>query len=42
MRLLGVTGFAPTGDAAFLLEHFGLTARGIHTAAVDVLESAGT
>jgi transketolase len=34
MRLLGVRGeFAPTGDAAFLLEHFGLTASGIADAA---------
>lgn len=41
MRLLGVTGFAPTGDAAFLLNHFGLTADGIHMAVVEVLESAG-
>ena len=30
MRILGVRGeFAPTGSAAFLLEHFGLTADGI-------------
>ena len=30
MRILGVPGvFAPTGDAAFLLEHFGLTTEGI-------------
>ena len=30
MRILGVRGeFAPTGDAAFLLDHFGLTADGI-------------
>jgi len=29
MRLMGVTGFAPTGSAEFLLSHFGLTAAGI-------------
>ncbi|MDR6293206.1 transketolase [Inquilinus ginsengisoli] len=33
MRILGVTGFAPTGDAAFLLDHFGLNAQGIAAAA---------
>lgn len=38
MRILGVPGvFAPTGSAEFLLEHFGLTARGIHNAALDLL-----
>jgi transketolase len=38
MRILGVPGvFAPTGSAEFLLEHFGLTARGIHDAALDLL-----
>ncbi|GAB2874361.1 transketolase family protein [Streptomyces mayteni] len=37
LRLLGVTGFAPTGSAERLLEHFGLTADGIHRAARDVL-----
>lgn len=40
MRLLGVTGFAPTGSAAFLLEHFGLTTEGIVAAARDVLARA--
>jgi transketolase len=29
MRLLGVDGFAPTGSASFLLDHFGLSAEGI-------------
>lgn len=29
MRMLGVTGFAPTGSTEFLLQHFGLTAEGI-------------
>jgi transketolase len=34
MRILGVRGeFAPTGDTAYLLEHFGLTADGIADAA---------
>jgi transketolase len=38
MRILGVPGvFAPTGSAQFLLEHFGLTAEGIHNAALDLL-----
>jgi transketolase len=38
MRILGVPGvFAPTGSADFLLEHFGLTAQGIHDAALDLL-----
>ena len=38
MRILGVPGvFAPTGSAEFLLEHFGLTARGIENAALDLL-----
>jgi len=40
MRILGVPGvFAPTGSAEFLLEHFGLTAEGIRTAAVELLRS---
>lgn len=38
MRMLGVPGvFAPTGDADFLLSHFGLTADGIVSAVKDVL-----
>jgi len=37
MRTLGVTGFAPTGSTAFLLEHFGLTAEGIADAALELL-----
>lgn len=41
MRILGVPDtFAPTGTAEFLLEHFGLTAKGIEEAALDLL-SAG-
>jgi transketolase len=42
MRILGVPGvFAPTGSAEFLLEHFGLTANGIETAAVKLLDGVG-
>ena len=38
MKILGVPGvFAPTGSAEFLLEHFGLTAKGIEAAAIDLL-----
>ena len=33
MRILGVTSFAPTGDTAFLLDHFGLNAAGLAEAA---------
>jgi transketolase len=38
MRILGVKDtFAPTGTAEFLLEYFGLTAIGIHDAALSLL-----
>ncbi|WP_437757431.1 transketolase family protein [Sorangium sp. So ce1389] len=37
MRILGVPEFAPTGDAAFLLDHFGLNAAGIEAAALELL-----
>jgi transketolase len=38
MRILGVRdAFAPTGDAAFLLDHFGLSADGIVAAVREVL-----
>ena len=37
MRILGVPHFAPTGSAAFLLDHFGLNAAGIVAAAQDLL-----
>ncbi|MDT0317909.1 transketolase family protein [Streptomyces millisiae] len=37
LRLLGVSGFAPTGGPEHLLEHFGLTVDGIHRAAREVL-----
>jgi transketolase len=39
MRLLGFEGFAPTGPAEFLLEHAGLTAAGIASAARELLEA---
>ncbi|MCG7209622.1 transketolase family protein [Streptomyces arenae] len=42
LRLLGVNGFAPTGSADYLLEHFGLTADGIRRAARDVLGLASS
>ncbi|MGP2440411.1 transketolase family protein [Streptomyces sp. JW3] len=37
VRMLGVPGFAPTGSASFLLDHFGLSAEGIAGAAREVL-----
>jgi transketolase len=38
MRILGVPGvFAPTGEAPWLLEHFGLTPQGIYKAAKELL-----
>ena len=37
MRILGVPGFAPTGDTAFLLDHFGLDAAGIAEAALQLM-----
>jgi transketolase len=36
MRILGVTGFAPTGTAAFLFDHFGLNRDGIVAAALEL------
>ncbi|HEY5206496.1 MAG TPA: transketolase C-terminal domain-containing protein [Roseiarcus sp.] len=36
MRMLGVTGFAPTGTAEFLFDHFGLNADGIVAAALEL------
>jgi transketolase len=42
MRILGLPGvFAPTGTAEFLLEHFGLTAAGIESAAMELLKNEG-
>jgi transketolase len=37
MRILGVSEFAPTGDTAFLLDHFSLNAAGIEAAALELL-----
>jgi transketolase len=37
MRILGVTGFAPTGNAEFLYEYFGLTGDAIAAAAREML-----
>jgi transketolase len=37
MRILGVSGFAPTGSASYLLEHFGLTTAGVVDAVHQVL-----
>jgi transketolase len=36
MRILGVSGFAPTGSASYLLDHFGLNADGIASAAHEL------
>jgi transketolase len=36
MRILGVDGFAPTGSASYLLDHFGLNADGIAAAAHEL------
>jgi transketolase len=41
MRILGFPGFAPTGSAEWLLEHFGLTGPGIRDAAIELLERKG-
>jgi transketolase len=38
MRMLGFPGFMPTGSAAWLMEHYGLTAQGICAAANALLE----
>ena len=38
MRILGFPGvFAPTGSAAWLFEHFGLTPAGIRDAALELM-----
>jgi transketolase len=43
MRILGVPGvFAPTGSAQWLLEYFGLTATGIQSAAIELLQKRGS
>ncbi|HTZ67006.1 MAG TPA: transketolase C-terminal domain-containing protein [Roseiarcus sp.] len=36
MRILGVRGFAPTGSATYLLDHFGLSRDGIVAAALEL------
>jgi transketolase len=36
MRMLGVKGFAPTGAAEYLFDHFGLNAEGIVAAAMEL------
>ena len=36
MRILGVKGFAPTGSAEFLFDHFGLNSDGIVAAALEL------
>lgn len=38
MRILGVPGFAPTGDTQFLLDHFGLNVPGIVDAVLQLME----
>lgn len=38
MRILGFPGFAPTGSAEFLLEHFGLTGEGIAKATLELIQ----
>jgi transketolase len=38
MRILGVPGFAPTGSARWLLDHFGLNPAGIATAVREVVK----
>ncbi|HQE31950.1 MAG TPA: transketolase C-terminal domain-containing protein [Propionibacteriaceae bacterium] len=40
MRILGLTDFAPTGSAAFLMEHFGLTPADVARAARDAVADA--
>lgn len=37
MRMLGFPGFLPTGSAAWLMEHYGLTVEGIAAAARELL-----
>lgn len=41
MRRIGFPGFMPTGSAAWLMDHFGLSAAGIATAARDLLATRG-
>jgi transketolase len=39
LRIIGVSGFAPTGSTAFLFEHFGLTAANIAERARELLRA---
>ncbi len=41
MRRIGFPGFMPTGSGAWLMDHFGLSAAGIATAARDLLATRG-
>ncbi len=42
MRMVGVPGtFAPTGSATWLLDHFGISARGIQAAALELVKGDG-
>lgn len=41
MRILGFPGFVPTGSAAWLMDEFGLNAKGIAAAARDLLAGRG-
>ena len=41
VHIMGFPGFAPTGSASFLLEHFGLTADGIAEAARGLVSKRG-
>ena len=38
VRIMGFPGFAPTGSAEFLLEHFGLTAESIAKATLELMK----
>lgn len=40
MRLVGVTDFAPTGTAQWLLDHFGVSPKGIAAAAREIVSSS--
>jgi transketolase len=40
MKIMGISGFAPTGSASFLFEHFGLTATNIAKNALALIEQA--
>jgi transketolase len=42
MRILGFPGFAPTGSASWLLDHFGLNGPGIYDAARELIERKPT